>query len=84
MVDDSELVIKIRCPVCNKRGDLKIKENVIAKSERGITVNVANYLICQHSFLVYIDKDLKVKDSFICDFEKEVKKGLLFCLNRFM
>lgn len=69
---ESELTLKveIRCPACNKRGVIKVSDNLVNKSERGITaVNVAENLVCQHSFVAYIDKNLEVREFFICDFK---------------
>ena len=62
--------IEIRCPVCSKKGTIEVEENLIQKSERGISaVNVAEDLVCSHSFVAYIDKNLSVRDSFITDFK---------------
>ncbi|MFX1260360.1 MAG: hypothetical protein ACFFAN_21120 [Promethearchaeota archaeon] len=62
--------VKIHCPSCSKMGNIEIEENIIAESKRGISaVNVAEHLICPHSFVAYIDKNLNVRDYFITDFK---------------
>ncbi len=64
--------IEIHCPICSKKGIIEVEENLIRKSERGVSaINVAENLICSHSFVAYIDKNLKVRDSFITDFKIE-------------
>ena len=65
--------VEIRCPACAKVGNVEIEENIINQSVRGITaVNVAEFLICEHSFVAYIDKNLAVRDCFIADFQIEL------------
>ncbi|HEY0087519.1 MAG TPA: hypothetical protein VGB37_01675 [Candidatus Lokiarchaeia archaeon] len=74
---ESDLTVKveIRCPACNKRGVIKVSDNLVNKNERGITaVNVAEDLVCEHSFVAYIDKNLEVRDCFICDFRLVLPK----------
>ncbi|GAG01673.1 unnamed protein product, partial [marine sediment metagenome] len=53
-------------------------ENIIENSLRGITaINVAEHLICSHSFIAYVDKNLVIRDSFICDFKIELPEIIL-------
>ena len=64
--------IEIHCPICSKKGIVEVEENLIRNSERGVSaINVAENLICSHSFVAYIDKNLSVRDSFITDFKIE-------------
>ena len=75
MLTESTVKIEIRCPACNKKGSVEVGENIINKSKRGITaINVANYLVCDHAFIAYIDKNLMVRDCFVCDFNVELPK----------
>ena len=68
--DDLKVKIEISCPVCKKRGLINIEENLVNKSTRGVTaVNVGDSLICDHSFVAYIDRNLVVRDTFVCDFK---------------
>ena len=72
---DLSVEIMIHCPICNKRGQIKIEKNIVKKSEKGVTaINVAKNLICEHSFITYVDKNLDVRDSFVCDFQIEIPK----------
>ena len=65
--------VEIRCPACSKVGKVEIEENIISQSVRGITaVNVAEFLVCEHSFVAYIDKNLAVRDCFVADFQIEL------------
>ena len=60
----------IHCPKCNGAGHLEVEKNLIEESERGITaINVAEDLVCKHSFIAYIDKNFKMRDAFISDFK---------------
>jgi len=66
---------EIRCPSCNKIGKLDIAEDSIKNVSRGLlAVNVAPHIICEHSFIVYIDKNLHVRDYFVADFHIELPK----------
>ena len=61
--------VEIRCPQCSNKGKLEVEENLIIQSERGISaINVAENIICKHSFIAYIDKNFNVRDCFITDF----------------
>ena len=61
--------VEVRCPACGKHGAIEVEENIVKNSPRGVTaVNVADYLICEHSFIAYIDKNFVVRDCFISDF----------------
>ncbi|MFW9899112.1 MAG: hypothetical protein ACFFDO_07615 [Candidatus Thorarchaeota archaeon] len=65
--------VEIRCPECSKIGKLEVEENLIIQSKRGVSaINVAEDLICNHSFIAYIDKNLNVRDCFITDFTIEL------------
>ena len=70
---DIMVKVEIRCPACSKVGKVEIEENIISQSVRGITaVNVAEFLVCEHSFVAYIDKNLAVRDCFVADFQIEL------------
>ena len=62
--------VKIECPKCNQSGSIKVEENIVKESLKGVTaINIAEDLICFHSFMIYIDKNFKVRDTFISDFK---------------
>ncbi|TFF88238.1 MAG: hypothetical protein EU550_01655 [Promethearchaeota archaeon] len=65
--------VNVICPICNKSGRITVDEDSIKKNRRGVTaINVTESLICSHSFVSYIDKNLNVRDSFVCDFKIEL------------
>ena len=67
--------IRVICPSCRNDGNIEILEKDVMKSDRGIiTVNVPENSICSHSFIVYVDKNLDVRDYFIADFTIELPK----------
>lgn len=71
--DEFNVKIVIHCPICNKKGQINIEKNLIKESSRGVTaINVAEKLICEHSFVTYVDRNLDVRDSFVCDFKIEI------------
>jgi len=65
--------IRIACPSCRKKGNFEVLESNFKNNLRGIlTINVSENTICPHSFLVYIDKNLQIRDYFIADFKLEL------------
>jgi len=65
--------VEIFCPRCSKKGYIEIDKAVVAKSQRGIVALTLNKdTICEHSFLVYIDKNLAIRDSFLTDFTIQI------------
>ncbi|TKJ26765.1 MAG: hypothetical protein CEE42_04095 [Promethearchaeota archaeon Loki_b31] len=65
--------IEVRCPSCAGRGFIEVSEEKVGKVERGVfAVNVSEGIICEHSFVAYIDKNFMVRDTFITDFQLEV------------
>jgi len=67
------MIINIRCPSCGKWGDIEISEDSIKNVSRGLlAVNIPQNTICSDSFIVYLDKNLRVRDYFIADFQIEI------------
>jgi hypothetical protein len=67
------IAIKITCPLCGKKGQFEISNEVFKNSVRGIlAVNIQEKVICPHSFLVYVDKNLVVRDYFTTDYKLEL------------
>jgi len=65
--------IEVRCPSCAGRGFIEVSEDDVEKAKRGVfAVNVSEGLICEHSFVTYIDKNFMVRDTFMADFQLEV------------
>ena len=69
MSESSKKIVSVHCPVCSKKGKIKIDELIIEQSPSGImTVNIAQKSVCNHSFIAYIDRNLSIRDCFACDF----------------
>lgn len=65
--------IKITCPSCKNKGNIEISTENLKNISRGLlAVNVAANTICNHSFIVYLDKNLSIRDYFIADFQLEI------------
>ena len=65
--------IKVICPECSGTGMIEINETFIKNNTRGIaTLNIAESLICSHSFVACVDKNFKMRDSFVADFMIEL------------
>ena len=66
--------IELICPQCNKYGKIEVEDtDKLKKNRRGImAINVEESTICTHSFVAYIDKNLNVRDCFVCDFKIEL------------
>jgi regulator of sigma D len=65
--------IEIRCPSCRKRGFIEVSEEKIRETSRGLlAINVSENIICEHSFVAYVDKNLEVRDCFMADFQIEI------------
>ena len=69
--------IQIRCPSCHKNGIIEIDENALKNITRGLlAINVESKTICEHSFITYVDRNLKIRDYFIADFQFEIPQTL--------
>jgi hypothetical protein len=65
--------IEVRCPVCSKWENFDISDNTTDNITKGLlAVNIEAGMICDHSFIAYVDKNLIVRDCLIADFEIEV------------
>ena len=62
--------IEIRCPKCSKRNKIEVSEEEVKNTKRGLyAVNISEGIVCEHSFVAYLDKNLVVRDTFIADFQ---------------
>ena len=65
--------ILINCPSCLKTGFIDASEAISSMGNRGVTaIHILNNRICSHSFVVYIDKNLKLRDCFLTDFQVDL------------
>jgi len=66
-------IIQITCPSCKKNGNIEISDEAIKNVSRGLlAINVASNIICDHSFITYVDKNFTIRDYFIADFQIEI------------
>lgn len=64
---------QLRCPECGQNGYIEVSEEQLKDAQKGlIAVNVSEDIICEHSFVAYVDKNLNVRDCFIADFHIEI------------
>ena len=62
--------VEIRCPTCSKRNKIEVSEDEVKNTTRGLyAVNVSEGIVCEHSFIAYLDKNLVVRDTFMADFQ---------------
>ena len=62
--------VEIRCPTCSKRNKIEVPEEEVKNTTRGLyAVNVSEGIVCEHSFIAYLDKNLAVRDTFMADFQ---------------
>lgn len=88
--------VEFRCPTCSKRNKIDVSEEEVKATTRGLyAVNISEGIVCEHSFIAYLDKNLTVRDTFMADFQillpeqgeqeeieiEEVKTGDLIDLN---
>ncbi|MFX1257406.1 MAG: hypothetical protein ACFFAN_06090 [Promethearchaeota archaeon] len=65
--------VQLNCPSCSKTGFIEIGTKTLKESKRGLlTFNVAKGFLCSHSFIVYIDNNLTIRDYFTTDFQLEL------------
>jgi hypothetical protein len=66
-------LIEVRCPACSERGLIEVSEQKVEEVNRGLlAINVSTGLVCDHSFVVYVDKNMKIRDAFMADFAIEL------------
>ncbi len=60
--------IEVRCPICSVWDNIEIPDDSIKKVNKVlISINVTSGMICEHSFFVYVDKNLITRDCFVAD-----------------
>ena len=61
------------CPTCKKKGFIEIPEERNKDPSGGIlAIDLEANILCQHSFIVYLDNNLKVRECVIPDFKVEL------------
>ncbi|MFX1444092.1 MAG: hypothetical protein ACFFHV_11805 [Promethearchaeota archaeon] len=70
--------ILVRCPSCSGNGYIDVAEENLKDVKRGLlAVNIPSDIICTHSFIVYIDKNLVIRDYFIADYQFQIEIPVL-------
>ncbi|MFX1418031.1 MAG: hypothetical protein ACFE9N_03820 [Promethearchaeota archaeon] len=65
--------IEIHCPVCTHWKIIEISDDVTKNVSKGLlAINIATGMICEHSFIAYVDKNLIVRDCLVADFKIEI------------
>ena len=60
--------IEIECPICHKKGKLEVDEDFIQNAPKGVTaIDPPPNITCEHSYIVYVDKNLIVRDYVVAD-----------------
>ncbi|MFW9818198.1 MAG: hypothetical protein ACFFE5_01210 [Candidatus Thorarchaeota archaeon] len=68
--------IEVRCPICSKWNHIDISDDATKNVEKGLlAINITTGMICEHSFIAYVDKNLSVRDCLVADFEIELSEG---------
>jgi len=70
--------ILVRCPSCSINGYIDVLEENLKDVKRGLlAVNIPANVICSHSFIVYIDNNLIIRDYFIADYQFQIEIPVL-------
>lgn len=73
MYSGSMVQLEIRCPICSLKGKIEINEDATKDASRGLlAVNIVPGMVCEHQFVAYLDKNLKVRDALTADFHIEL------------
>ena len=61
------------CPTCKKKGFIEIPEKMNKDPSGGIlAIDLEANILCQHSFIIYLDSNLQVRECVIPDFKVEL------------
>lgn len=70
--------ILVQCPSCQSQGQIDVLEENLKDVKRGLlAVNIPQDIICTHSFIAYIDKNLIIRDYFIADYQFQIEIPVL-------
>ncbi|MFX1304486.1 MAG: hypothetical protein ACFFBV_10930 [Promethearchaeota archaeon] len=68
--------LEIRCPICLQWQHIEISDDMTKNVSKGLlAINIAAGMICEHSFIAYVDKNLTVRDCIVADFKIELPEG---------
>ena len=66
---ESYTYLDLKCPECEIQKKLKIPIKLIKPSMKEMMISIPQYLICEHSFKILIDKSLHIKKYLIENYE---------------
>lgn len=70
--------VLLKCPICEKTRIQRIPQALTQnreKSEKGIlTILIPDNTICEHMFVIQVDRHFHVRDAFSIDTIKEINK----------
>jgi hypothetical protein len=55
--------VLIHCPVCHKNGHIEVLKKEIEENPTGLTTIEIDGQICEHRFLIYVDKTFNMRES---------------------
>ena len=68
--------VEIRCPICAQWDNIEISDEAIKSVVKGLlAINITSGMICEHSFIAYVDKNLIVRDCLVADFKIELPES---------
>ncbi|TXT62087.1 MAG: hypothetical protein BAJALOKI1v1_1030003 [Promethearchaeota archaeon] len=59
--------VLIHCPICHKNGKVEVLVETIKNSPTGLTTMEIDGDICEHRFLIYVDKSFTMRESELID-----------------
>ncbi|MFX0073396.1 MAG: hypothetical protein ACFFAO_20145 [Candidatus Hermodarchaeota archaeon] len=67
--------IEVQCPICSEKGLISFSEEILQNVKRGLlAINVPSGTICSHSFITYVDRNIKIRDYFTADYQIQIPK----------
>jgi hypothetical protein len=77
VVNVNELIDSIKisfiCPRCKASKELEFPKSVVDNKNNLTTISIPKYLVCEHSFQAFVDKNYKIRGYQSVDFEFEPK-----------
>jgi len=68
----SPLKILVVCPLCEKRGEIQVPEEVLQEKKGSSVILVRSGITCTHSYQVFVDKNCTVRGYQRTDYEVPV------------
>ena len=66
-------ILHVICPECSKKGDIEVSLDALKNISKGLlAINIPQDTVCSHSFIIYVDRNLKIRDYFMADFQLEL------------